>query len=378
MQRLICSIATLALVCASGFVSAADVAQQQWVRVSESGSVQGRVIVPRSEGIAAARGAKVVLIDQFGKPAAAATESDKTGRFTLTDVKPGVYTLMIRGDGTFACCAMHIVSKEVPISEQFEIAAGAVEFSVVRNAILRYMPTGQASKVEFDPSNNPMATDRAFTGESVRLSQYEGGLRGRLTRAGFTDNPGAQGANVVIYRDGIEVARTLTDATGYFQVADLAPGSYSVLGSGKDGFGLMGIELVNPLMVQSAQGTTDGDTTLVAQTESNSDTFIMQVAPGPITVIEDRLISEEEVDEGGLLLPNGGYDPTAMSGSFGGGGGGGGGGIGGGGSLRGIAVLGGIGAAIAIGASDDDSIDTPPVISPSLPNQIQPPVVVNP
>jgi hypothetical protein len=315
-----------------------------------------------------------VLIDQFGKPAAAATESDKTGRFTLTGVKPGVYTLMIRGDGTFACCAMHIVSKEVPISEQFEIAAGAVEFSVVRSAILRYMPTGQVSKVEFDPSNNPMATDRAFTGESVRLSQYEGGLRGRLTRAGFNDNPGAQAANVVIYRDGIEVARTLTDAKGYFQVDELAPGSYSVLGSGKDGFGLMGIELVNPLTVQTAQGTTDGATTLVAQTES-SDTFIMQVAPGPITVIEDRLISEEEVDEGGLLLPDGGYDPTAMGGSFGGGGGGGGGGVGGGGSLRGLAVLGGIGAAIAIGASDDDSIDTPPVISPSLPNQIQQPVV---
>ncbi|QEF99511.1 Cna protein B-type domain protein [Stieleria maiorica] len=374
MHRLICFMATLALLGSSGFVSAADVAEQQWVRVSESGSVQGRVIVPRSEGISAARGAKVLLIDQFGKTAGASTESDKTGRFTLADVKPGVYTLMIRGEGVFACCAMHVVSSNVPIGDHFEIAAGAVEFSVVRNAILRYMPSGQATKVEFDPSSNPMASGRAFTGESVRLSQYEGGLRGRLTRAGFTENLGARAANVVIFRDGVEVARTLTDESGNFHVADLEPGSYSILGSGKDGFGLMGIELVNPLMTQTALGESGDATTLVTQTESGSDTFIMQVAPGPITVIEDRLVSEEEEDRGLVVPLEGGYDPTAMGGSFGGGGGGGGagGGIGGGGRLGRLAVLGGIGAAIAIGASDDsDAVVPPPVVSPAEPAQVQ-------
>lgn len=366
MKRLIGATLAFAMVVSSGFASAADVTERQWVRASENGSVQGRVVVPRNEGISAARGAKVSLIDQHGKFAIAPVESDKTGRFTLNNVKPGVYTLMIQGDNAFACCAMHVVSSGVPISDQFEISAGAVEYSVVRSALVRYLPPSQSTEVVFDPSSNPMVTDRAATGELVRVGQFEGGLRGRLTRAGFTEDLGAKDTNVLILQDGVEVARTITDADGNFSITKLAPGSYSVLGSGKDGFGLLGLELINPQLLQTANQDAAADLTLVAQTESISDTFVMQIAPGPINVIDDRLIDEREIG----AIPLDGNAPMAFSGGgpVGGGGGGAGGGAAGGGGVGRLALIGGVAAAIAIGASDDDdTITPPPVISPAVP-----------
>ncbi|MCO8121954.1 carboxypeptidase-like regulatory domain-containing protein [Stieleria sp. TO1_6] len=365
MKRLICAAAALAMVVSSGFASAADVTEHQWVRASDNGSIMGRVIVPRGDSITAVRGAKVSLIDQFGKFAGVTTKSDKTGRFTISHVTPGVYTLMIQGDNAFACCAMHVLQPNVPISDQFEVAAGAVDYSVVRNAVVRYLPAGQPTAIVFDPSVNPLTSGRVEPGVSARVTQFEGGIKGRLTRAGFSDDMGAKDANVLIYHDGVEVARTVTDQEGNFVVGNLAPGSYSVLGSGKDGFGLMGLELVGALAETTAAKAGIQDTTLVAQAEAASETFVMQVAPLPsaATVIDDRVISEDQI---GTAVPFEGTPGTSTGGGMSGGGGaGGGGGIGGGGRLL---LLGGVGAGIAIALSDDDdSIEPPPVVSPVAP-----------
>ncbi len=373
MKRLLSALAALAMMLAGGLASAADVTEHQWVRLSGNGSVMGRVVVPRVDGIAAARGATVTLINRTGNFASEPVKSDNTGRFTLRGVGPGVYTLMIRGDDLFACCAMHVVSGDVPIKDTFEIAAGVVDFGVVRHAMVRYMPSVLAAEVEFDPGDNPLATERAVGGTAVRVMQVDGGLNGRLTRAGFAANLGLAEANVIVYREGVEVGRAVTDEQGNFSVADLAPGSYSVFGSGQHGFGLMGLELVDPRAVQSAAREEGSDGTLVAQVPSVPETFVMQVAPytGPITVIDDRLVAEEDL--GALPLgPDAALDPGLAGGPMGGGGGfagggGGGGGIGGGG-FGSIAVLGGVGAAIAIAlADDDDDVEVPPIASPSAP-----------
>ena len=377
MKRLMSAALALAVIVSSSAVSAADVAGHQWVRPSEQGSIMGRVIVPRSEGISALRAAKVSLIDQHGKHVTNPVESDNTGRFTFTGVQPGVYTLMIRGENAFACCAMHVVDSSVAIDSDFEIAAGEIDYSTVRNAMVRYLPPKVSQPVEFDPTANPLSSERAQTGETVRVSQFEGGLRGRLTRAGFAENLGAAEATVLVFKNGSEVARTVTDASGNFKIDELSPGSYSVLGSGKDGFGLMGLELVDPLAVDTARQDSGNAGKLVAQTPYLQDQFVMQVAPitGPIQVIEDRLIEERELgpvvplDQGaGVVVDGGGY-VTGGGGyvSGGGGGGGVGGGISGGGRLRRMLLLGGIGTAIALGADDDDTVVAPPVASPVNP-----------
>jgi hypothetical protein len=374
MKRLMCAAAALAMMLSGGIAFAADVTEHQWVRLSANDSVMGRVVVPRTDGISSARDATVTLINRTGNFATEPVKSDNTGRFTLNGVRPGVYTLMIRGDDLFACCAMHVVSADVPIKETFEIAAGVVDFGVVRNAMVRYMPTTLAADVEFDPGSNPLATERAIGGSTVRVMQVDGGLNGRLTRAGFAKSLGLAEANVIVYRGGVEVGRAVTDDQGNFTVADLEPGSYSVLGSGKYGMGLMGLELVDPRAVQSAARGEGTAGTLVAQVPSVPETFVMQVAPytGPITVIDDRLVDEEDLGPVLPLGPDAALNPgfaggAPMGGGGGFGGGGGGGGIGGGGFGR-IAMLGGVGAAIAIAlADDDDAVETPPVVSPDTP-----------
>ena len=378
MKFLTRAAAALALILSAGSLSAADVTEHQWVRAVE-GAVKGRVVVPRGDNISAVRGAKVSLIDQFGKYAAKDVESDNTGRFMLENVRPGVYSLMIEGEHEFACCAMHVVDSGVPLKSEFEIAAGSVDMTIVRNAMVRYLPAGESkNKVVFDPATNPMGSDRAMTGDSIRIRQYEGGLKGRLTRAGFTENLGAGESNVIIYRDGVEVARTMTGGDGGFLVSELAPGSYTIVGSGPDGFGVMGFELVDPLAVETAAAHTD-DRTLVSMAMLH-DEFLMQVAPVG-TIISDRVISEQIVDsrviddrivgapilDGGMTVNSGGGFVSGGGGVGGGGGGIGGGGIGGGGGLGRLGLLGGIGAAIAIAASDDDGNVTPPVASPATP-----------
>ncbi|MEO1618821.1 MAG: carboxypeptidase-like regulatory domain-containing protein [Planctomycetota bacterium] len=371
MKRLIHAAAAFALLFAGSFASAADVSEHQWVRLSEDGKISGRVVVPRSEGISAARGAKVSLISQDGKYAASPVMSDKTGRFELSSIQPGVYTLMIQGDSAFACCAMHVVNSNVPIRSEIEIAAGAVEASVAQSAMVRYLTKTDVSGIEFDPAVNPLATDRAMSGELLRVSQFEGGLRGRLTKAGFGESLGSANSNVIVYADGVEVSRTVTDENGDFVVSELMPGSYSVMGSGADGFGLMGLELIDPLTLQTVSSDAPKSETLVAmQPPATPDSFVMQVAPlpGPINVIDDRLIEERVV---GIPLDGGPgtFIDGGVAGPMGGGGfGGGGGAIGGGGSLRGIGLLGGAGAAIAIAlADDDDNLIAPPPASPIIP-----------
>ncbi|WP_158222757.1 hypothetical protein [Rhodopirellula sp. MGV] len=358
--------ATLALMASAGYSSAADVTEHQWVRAS-NGAVKGRVVVPRGDSISAVRNAKVHLINANGSLAVGEVESDNTGRFTMTGVRPGVYTLVIQGEHSFACCAMHVVDSLVPLKDQFEIAAGAVDAKVVRNVMVRYLPNNEGSSdIVFDPSTNPLTSGRAQTGESIRIRQFEGGMKGRLARAGLSDHPGAGASNVMIYKDGSEVARTTTDAEGYFAVQKLEPGSYTVIGSGRDGFGVLGVELVDPMMVQASTTSSDASTLVVA--ESMPETFIMQVAPVTSdAVVADVVVADEVVmtddDNGGAPIFAGG----GMGGPVGGGGGAGGGGVGGGGGMARLGVLGGIGAAIAIAASDDDDNVAPPIASPSDP-----------
>jgi hypothetical protein len=353
---------------------AADVTESQWVRLSDQGTVAGRVVVPRGDEISAVRSARVVLIDQNGKLSGSVTESDNTGRFVLENVSPGVYTLMVEGEDTFACCAMHVVNSNVPINSKFEIAAAALTPKVVRQAALRYLPAESRTEVSFDPQGNPLASERALVGEVVRVVQHNGGLKGRLTKAGFGDTLGLANANVLIFRDGVEVSRTTADEDGNFSVANLGAGSYSVLASSPEGFGVMGVELVDPLTVQNASTKQSSSSELVAQVGGVNDTFVMQAAPLPSagSVISDEVISEEVVGPAvplettpGMVV-DGGFGYAPGGGGFGGGGGGG--GIGGGGSLRGMALIGGTAAALAIGLSDDDdTVVPPPPASPATP-----------
>ena len=365
MKRFIC-IAAAAVVALSAQFATAAVTQNQWVRADQDGSVKGRVVVPRSEGISALRDGVVSLVDERGKFVAREVKSDQTGRFSLNGVKPGVYTLMINGKDAFACCAMHVVSSNVAIQDEFVVAAGAIDYDVVRSAAMRYLPVSgrsESSSVSFDPSMNPMTTDRALSKDWFHIRRSEGGLKGRLSRAGFAEEMAAPQANVLIFRDGVEVARTLSGKAGEFYVPNLPTGSYSVLASGEHGLGVVGLKLVDDL--GTAKTDSEDASRLVQQFGDASDEFVMQVAPlpGAGQVIEDRVIDEQIVDLG--IVDDGGViQGGAVSGPIGGGPAGGG---GVGGRRRGLAVGFGIAALVVALADDDDDTSLTPIASPATP-----------
>ena len=365
MKRFICGVAALLVAFSSQSASAADVIQNQWVRANQDG-IQGRVVVPRSEGISALRDGTVSLVDERGKHVARDVKSDKTGRFTVPGVKPGVYTLMVTGENAFACCAMHVVSSDVAIQNEFVIAAGAIDYDVVRLAAARYMPTGKPAKtaVDFDPSSNPMMSHESLQ-DTMHIRRNEGGLKGRLTRAGLSENMGAPQANVLIFRDGVEVARTLTNDAGEFFVPSLPLGSYAVLGSGQHGLVVAGLELVDELAAAAIDS--DDASRLVQPPGEISDQFGAQLAPLPGTVITDEVISEQIIDLGVVNDDdNTGVAFFPGGGSVGGGPVGGGGGVGGRG-LRGIVPLGLGAAGLAVALADDDDGTITPIASPATP-----------
>ncbi|MEO1528954.1 MAG: carboxypeptidase-like regulatory domain-containing protein [Planctomycetota bacterium] len=367
MKRFICAFAALVVALASQPASAADVIQNQWVRANQDGAVSGRVVVPRTAGISALREGKVSLVDERGIYVTRDLKSDNTGRFTLEGVTPGVYTLIISGKDAFACCAMHVVSSEVALQDEFVIAAGAINPGVVRATAVRYLPSGQMAKkspIVFDPSVNPMSSDRLISRDSLHVRRSEGGLKGQINQAGLADELAAPKSNVLVFRDGVEVARTLTNEAGEFFVPNLPLGSYAIMGTGQHGLVVVGLELVDDSMTAKAEKA--DASRLVQQPGEIADGINVQVAPlpGAGQVIEDRVIDEQIIDLG--IVDDGGF---IQGGVVGGGGpiGGGPAGGGGRGRLRGILPLGLGGAALAVALADDDDGVVSAVASPATP-----------
>ncbi|MEM6363603.1 MAG: carboxypeptidase regulatory-like domain-containing protein [Planctomycetota bacterium] len=361
-----------ATTCNSTTAMAADISPDQWVSVNEMGEIRGRVVVPRTNGISVAVNANVTLARSTGELVARPTQTDETGRFVIQDIQPGVYTLTIESDQYFACCAMHVLNNGVQDSLPIQIAAGEIDRSIVRSVILRYPPALESAKIVFDPSVSPLNSDRVIAGDTIRVRQTKGGLLGRLAKAGLSNPLGSARTNVLIFRDGQEIARGVTDANGDFMISPLEPGNYSVVASGPDGFGLMGLELVDHRSISDAQPIKMQDTEWVTQLEPLGNAFTMQVAPlaSPMPIGSDPATLDRPVTSSAIPLRSTPVDLFSRAGNLSNGGsiGGGGGTLGGGGIGRNLGVLGGVGIAISVAVSDDEDTLTPPLpASPSMP-----------
>ncbi|MGB7347017.1 MAG: carboxypeptidase-like regulatory domain-containing protein [Pirellulaceae bacterium] len=362
----------------------------QWVQPNEDGVLTGKIFVPAENGTTAAvENAEVAIRSNDGKLYRAEGKTNAKGEFSIPGVEPGVYSLTARADYIFAVCAMHVLDSDLVGETEFphtaEVAAANVDFTTVKTAIIRYMPPTKKTDASIKGAKLSALASRVCGQDTFRVNQFRGGMKGRLLKAGTIgdDLDNVQLTNVFILKDGIEVARTITNEAGEFEIASIGAGNYSLMAVGADGLGLVGFELVKE--TTTAMTTTDGKTFVQAPCCCNE--FSMQVAPvqNVGTIISDTVISEQPIMQGGIvdggIISDGGIiaDGGGMVGgggiSSGGGGfasgGGGGGGLlgGGGGGLGGIAALAGIGGIIAVATSDDDSTITPaPVASPVVPN----------
>ena len=408
----------------------------QWVQPTADGVLQGRIVVPGPNGTSkAVENADVAIVAQNGKVLQSSSKTNTNGQFTIKGVEPGVYALSARADFVFAACAMHVLDSDLVGEQEFpqqaEISAANVDFTTVKTAVIRYLPPKAKSSratikdVQLDALANQVCGEQSF-----RVAQTSGGLRGRLHSAGADGATlsGAQRTNVFIIKDGIEVARTITDEKGRFDIAKIGAGNYSLMAVGPDGLGMIGFELVDEdaLDTKSAAVTADGKQFVgLLGGGCCCQELAMQVAPMPETIVQDVVVAEQPVAscgcgqpvdqcscgvpvdpcgcdgtvvdggaivDGGMIVDGGIVDGGAVvdgfgtpvagggfapgyGGGFGGGGfsgggggfsGGGGGFIGGGGAggLGGLAALAGIGGVIAATTSDDS--DDVVVVPPAV------------
>lgn len=382
----------------------------QWVNPMTEGELRGRVILPSTDGSAdPIANASVVMTDRQGKTLRARTND--AGVFTVKDVEPGVYALTARGKGVFACCAMHIVDDKTASSSvlprQVEVAAAAIDYTIVKSAILRYLPPTPKDNSYSILNADLQGISGRVVGENLfRVKQIDGGLKGRIHVAGAEGKElGDAGLlNIFLVHRGEVIDRVVSKRNGSFEFGDVAPGEYSILALGLSGIGMAGFELVdeevaNQISADSSNASASGETlvTTFDQCCCCCDEFAMQIAPLSQAIVaveevwsEGEVISDESlpmegelaVDEFGNPIsgfdqfgnPIGGGAPggAAGGGALGGGGfaGGAGAGAGGGigGGLGGLASLAGLAGIAAVGGGNSNSggsLAPPPAASPA-------------
>jgi hypothetical protein len=271
-----------------------------------------------------------------------------------------------------------------------EVVIANVDYTVVNTAVIRYLPpnvkTDDLSMSISDAKLDGLA-DRVCGQDTFRVAQFNGGMKGRIHLAGAIGSnlAGADMTNVFIFKDGMEIDRTLTDENGQFVIDRIRPGYYSLLAVGPGGLGLIGFELVDEAeLTETAAITSSAGERLVGfghhQPSCCCQEFAIQVAPMPevVSCVEEVILSEIVVDSGfgdqiidGDVVMDGICSPVPGGGITGGYAGGGGyvGGGGGGGGGGGFAALVGIGGIIAAATSDNNNAITPPIVaSPFFPN----------
>ncbi|MEM9587750.1 MAG: carboxypeptidase-like regulatory domain-containing protein [Planctomycetota bacterium] len=411
MRRLIAALSAFLLICQVVPAFAAEgtdtLTLNQWVRADDGQAVKGRVVLPTVDATAnAIANAQVVLSHRDGQ--AIRTTTDQDGNFSLMGLQPGVYALIARGPSgsSFACCALHVVDGSQAgsdaYSSQFEVGAAKLRHQTIKSAVVRYLAPSTDSASSIEAARLDALSSKVCGDDFFRVAQVDGGMIGRLHTAGAKEArlPDAGLANVFVLQGDKEVARTVSDESGRFQIDSLQPGQYSMVAVGQAGLAVAGFELVSETdVLQSGQPADSGYSfvTRLGRRCGCCREMAVQVAPLPEVsccveevvladpcceevVVGDPVVGETIVDGGmagavpvdgfGTPLAGGGFAPGgyAGGGGFAGGGGGGGGFVGGGGGLAGLAALGGIGGVIAATASDDDDqIIPPPVASPSTP-----------
>jgi len=387
----------------------------QWVCPNEPGVLVGRVVLPSTNGNAKAIGNAAIALRSY-EGETIHGQTNKAGEFRIENVPSGVYSMTAKADNVFACCAMHVLDTEKVDGANFpktvELAAASIDFSMVKTAIIRYVPpTSNQLASSLPNSQFDTLAKRVVNSEYFRVERVEGGMKGAILLAGTRGNDlaAADLINVFIVKNGEAVARSVTDVEGRFQVNNLPAGEYSLLAVGSAGVGLAGFELTETASVPGGQslgkvGEIDESKQLVGlfgrhHQRGQCQSFQMQVAPCPEVIhcveeviveeaVEDCCGGEQMIDgcgcgaegavvaDGSIVDPfAGGFGDPLGAGGYGGGGyggvggggyGGGGGGFGGGGAggLGALAGLAGIAGIIAATSDDDDNNNRPIVVPP--------------
>lgn len=332
----------------------------------------------------------VTLVTPTGAAVNHAVGSDLSFTFQPSDA--GLYALIVNGPQGHAAFPIAVRFANTGDSAQ-DLAGSAAE---VRLQLFRLAPSeaDRAARAFLPAVANARADlDQAFitAGAIAPSQQYrvqlspQGRVVGQVVSLLVPGSIGQviQGNNLLLYKDGRVVQRTVSDDQGRFVFEGVQPGYYGVIGAGPGGYAAFGLQAVaaddlaadaaNPTTLVSTLAGVAGHQPLFAG-ECLPVVMVPQShCPSVVAPVEDFACCGvdgcgEIVGCGCDLGVDGLGDPDGLAGfgsygagygyggySGGGFGGGGGGGFGGGGfGGGGLLGLAGLGAAAAIAASDND------------------------
>jgi hypothetical protein len=215
----------------------------QWVKPKTPGVLKGDIFVPVLGGAAAVvDDAVVVLRGQDGWVGEAAT--NRLGRFTVTDVKPGVYSVLVKAPGLFAFYAIQVVSENEVDSHTYPERARVSCAFIDETAVSRMAKHMKGEMTMNDVVVKPEGAAVAQGGNAVRSSVVtliDGKLSGVMSQAGSAFKP-APGVQVTVIKDGLSVGTDMTGKDGKFEIGGLDSGVYGIVASGMSGVAVVGIE----------------------------------------------------------------------------------------------------------------------------------------
>ncbi|MDA7907112.1 carboxypeptidase-like regulatory domain-containing protein [bacterium] len=325
----------------------------QWIKPATGGVLKGDVFAPVLGGAVSVVGDAVIAL--HGKDGwVAEVETNRLGRFTVTDVEPGAYSLVVKAPGLFALYAIQVIAENEVDTHRYPERA-KVSCAFIEAAAVKRM----AKHVEGEVIN----ADIEIAAEGVEVNQ-----RGDISRngtivatlndgklVGAMQGPGsdfipAVGDKITLVKDGLKVAQCETDAEGKFEIADLEAGVYALVANGKSGVAVFGFEARNGNLPggQASDATTSESrfVSLLPQQDSDSGSLSFQGGANPLG---------QESDDDTPATP---IDANAAGTNVAGGGGGGGGGVGGaaallaGAAAAAAAVDGGGGGVVASPATE--------------------------
>ena len=350
---------------------------QQWVANSPSGQIDVAIVARGLTPETLATGeVRASLVSQDGAIFRAVPSANSPVELSFKEVPAGSYTLVARGPDLVACYAIHVVdggdAKIDSAHHQLVISAAPMRINKVRGAIVRYSPTSVPFVAEFDSGTGANVMKSLNHMQTMRVGQTNGGMSGRVYRAGAQEGKlaGAAMTNIMVYRDRELIAQAVTEQDGSFTIDSLEPGTYGLIAIGPDGLAVMGFTLVDELVAKrSGSASANGETLVALQGSTMQPGLELQLAPAgsESPAVEELLEEDEQSEEEEAAEDEVPFDYDALAGSVNGPGGYGG-GAGGGGPGAGGLLIGGAIIAAAFAADDDGSSFTvPPPTSPLNP-----------
>lgn len=278
---------------------------------NSDGVVKGRLVSIESKSReAVGLGGLKVYFSQNGEIAKQAyTGSD--GSFAIEGLSAGAYSFIASGETGFAAYGVNVIASDSKATNVMEVAAVSPKFETVRQILDNRVPAKVADEiVELAKSNTNKVSPIEVNGSNRIMINSEGELVGNVVPI-FGIHQSVAGTFVHIVKNDKQIAATQVDASGHFQIPDIAPGVYDFVAAGPAGFAAVGFEAIQegdvvaePMEDTEVVEASIPDSASIPESIIETDPTTMVDAAAMVEPVQDVIATDIPMDAG---YADGGY-----------------------------------------------------------------------